>query len=195
VTAIGKAPTIYTVEEANAAMNRTIEAAVSTALKPRQFGSMAEIDHTERQILDKLRNILPSAAASYNQAVLDLKEPARQSMRGTAMELREALREVLDHLAPDNNVQGAQRFKFEPGMSKPTMRQKAHFILQSREHASSTAKAPEDAVGIAEELIASFIRSVYQVGAVEGHVASNHSRVTQLKKYVDVALSELLNTG
>jgi hypothetical protein len=177
-------------------MNRAaIETAVRAALDRPQQNSVVVTDRTERQILDKLQAILPSAAASYNQALLDLKEPARQSMRGTAMELREALREVLDHLAPDGRVQSIPGFEFEAGQSKPTMRQKAHFILKNREYPSSTAKAPEDAVEIAEELIASFVRSVYQAGAVAGHVSSGHTRVNQLKKYVDAALAELLNIG
>ncbi len=197
LTADGKAPIIYTVEAANVAikMNKTVEAAVRAAFEAPRQAPAVQTDRIERQILEKLNAILPSTAASYNQAIVDLRDSARPSMRGTAMELREVLREVLDHLAPDVNVQGAPGFKFEPGQSKPTMRQKAHFILKAREHPSSTAKAPEEAVAIAEELIAAFVRSIYQVGSVAGHVSSAHPRVSHLKQYVDVALAELLNIG
>ena len=141
--------------------------------------------------------ILPSAAASYNQAILDLKDSTRHSLRGTAMELREAVREVLDHLAPDGDVQCAPGFTLEPGQSKPTMRQKAHFILKKRGYPPSAAKAPEDAVAIADELIASFVRGVYQAGAVAGHggTGPSQAKFNQLKRYVDAALSELLNVG
>jgi len=195
LTADNKTPLIYTVEAANAEMRRVrIEAAARAALDAPQQTSSVE-GWTERQIFDKLQAILPSAAASYNQAILDLKDSPRGSTRGTAMELREALREVLDHLAPDGDLQSAPEFKLEAGQSKPTMRQKAHFVLKTRNYPSSMGKAPEDAVELADELAASFVRSVYQVGAVAGHVTSSHLRVNQLKRYVDVALAELLNIG
>jgi len=127
----------------------------------------------EKVITETLNDILPSAAASYQQAVSDLKELGRVSMRGTAAELREAFREVLDYLAPDGQVENEPGFRYEKGQLKPTMRQKAHFILRSRRFAS-------------------LVRSVYQAGALATHIASSKARIVQLKRYVDAALIELL---
>jgi len=113
-------------------------------------------------------------------------------MRGTAVELREALREVLDHLAPDSEVIGMVGFKFDADQAKPTMRQKARFILRSRGYPDAATKAPEDAAAVVDELVAALVRSVYQSGAFTTHVASAQSRVKQLKMYVDTILAELL---
>ena len=113
-------------------------------------------------------------------------------MRGTAVELREALREVLDHLAPDGEVIKMAGFKLEADQTKPTMRQKARFVLRSRGYPDAAAKAPEDAAAVVDELVAALVRSVYQTGAFTTHVASAQSRVKQLKMYVDTVLSELL---
>ena len=51
---------------------------------------------TERRIIETLARILVAAAASYEQCLIDLAEPARRSYRGIAHELREVLRETLD---------------------------------------------------------------------------------------------------
>jgi hypothetical protein len=113
-------------------------------------------------------------------------------MRGTAVELREALREVLDHLAPDNEVTKMAGFTLEANQTRPTMRQKARFVLRSRGYSDATAKAPEDAAAVIEELVAALVRSVYQTGAFTTHVASAQSRVKQLKMYVETVFAELL---
>jgi hypothetical protein len=63
-----------------------------------------EISVEERLLLETLEQLVPSAAASYRQGLIDLKEGVRLSYRGTATEFREALRETLDHLAPDDDV-------------------------------------------------------------------------------------------
>lgn len=146
----------------------------------------------ESEILRILQSMLPSAAASYQQAILDFRDGSRRSMRGTAVELREALREVLDHLAPDGEVTGMPGFKLEPGQARPTMRQKARFVLRSRGYSDATTKAPEDAAAVVEELVAALVRSVYQAGAFTTHIASAQTRVKQLKMYVETVLAELL---
>jgi hypothetical protein len=93
--------------------------------------SLVQID---QMIIDTLRNIVPSAALSYEQAVLDLQQTSRLSWRGPATDMREALRECLDHLAPDAAVAGQAGFRLESGTTGPTMKQKVRFILKSRGH-------------------------------------------------------------
>ena len=55
----------------------------------------------EVQIIETLQSLVPTAALSYQQAIRDLADSTRVSYRGPAAELREVLREVCDHLAPD----------------------------------------------------------------------------------------------
>lgn len=150
------------------------------------------LDPTEMRIIETLKPMLPLAAVSYEQAIRDLRSSDRISVRGTAVELRETLREVLDHLAPDAEVIRAPGFKLETGQTKPTMRQKARFVLRSRGQPQTAIKAPEDAVSIVEERAASLVRSAYERGSVSAHVATAHGEVQQLKMYVDTVLAELL---
>lgn len=154
---------------------------------PRSLGPM------ESGLVQALQAILPTAAASYRQAIIDLRDPSRESMRGTAVDLREALREVLDHLAPDDDVARMAGFKLEPEQKRPTMRQKARFVLQSRRVPETAARAPEDAAAVVDGLVAALVRSVYQSGSLTTHVASAHADVERLKMYVDTVLAELLD--
>ena len=73
-----------------------------------------EVSPRDGQIIDALRDVLPSAADSYEQAVCDLQQK-RLSWRGPVADLREALRSVLDHLAPMRMCGAA------PGTSKIRM--------------------------------------------------------------------------
>jgi hypothetical protein len=50
-------------------------------------------------------------------------------------------------------------------------------------------------VAIAEELTAGFVRTVYQAGAGAGHGSPSRAVVIKLKRFTEVALTELLNLG
>src|SRR6266853_172856 len=54
-----------------------------------------------RRRLATLDKVVPTTALSSRQAPQDLGDQQRVSYRGTAAELREVLRELLDHLASD----------------------------------------------------------------------------------------------
>lgn len=146
----------------------------------------------ETIIYETLLKLIPTAALSYKQAVFDLAEENRISFRGVATEFREALRETLDHLAPDKNVAAQPNFKYEKDKKTPTMKQKVRFILRMRELPDSAIKSPEDAVEIVDERIASFARSVYERSSISTHVATQKNEVLQVKKYVNTVLAELL---
>lgn len=146
----------------------------------------------ETIIYETLLKLIPTAALSYKQAVFDLAEENRISFRGVATEFREALRETLDHLAPDKNVAAQPNFKYEKDKKTPTMKQKVRFILKMRELPDNAIKPPEDAVEIVDERIASFARSVYERSSISTHVATQKNEVLQVKKYVNTVLAELL---
>jgi hypothetical protein len=146
----------------------------------------------EQAILVTLQQVVPTAALSYEQGCRDLADGNRVSFRGVASEFRECLREVLDHLAPDKEVMAQQGFKLEDGQKKPTMKQKARFILRARGQAVTAAKAPEDAVSTVEEKIGGLARSVYERSSISSHVTTSKGEVIQIKMYVDTVLAELL---
>jgi len=138
-----------------------------------------------------LRVLEPGAALGYEQALRDIQDEGRLSYRGVASELREVVREVLDRLAPDKDLQQAG-VKLEKDRKDYTQKQKVRHILKSRGIGETTRKAPEESIQLIEELTASLTRSVYERGSVSTHVSSPRSEVQQLKLYVDGVLGELL---
>ena len=70
----------------------------------------------------------PGAALGYEQAVRDIQDPDRLSYRGVAGELREVVREVLDRLAPDKELQDAG-MKVEKGQTGFTQNYALAMIL------------------------------------------------------------------
>jgi hypothetical protein len=150
---------------------------------------------TEQRILGTLKAMLPDAAASYEQAIIDLRAGTRVSWRGTAVEFREVVREVLDHLAPDEAVVNETGFRVERDRIAPTMKQKASFVLRSRDLSGTSRRAPQDAIAVVDELTASFVRSTYERGSASTHGAPEKRQVERLKMYVDTVLMELLETS
>ena len=117
---------------------------------------------------------MPGAALGYQQALRD-EDANRLSYRGVASELRETVREVLDRLAPDKDLQGAG-VKIEKDQSGYTQKHKVRHILRSWGVGETARKVPEQSIQLIEELTASLTRSVYERGSVSAHVASPRSR-------------------
>jgi Spy/CpxP family protein refolding chaperone len=158
-------------------------------------GKIETVAQTEEdeQIISKLDALVPSAALSYKQAILDLRDDSRVSFRGPALELREALREILDHLAPDGEVTAAHEYVQEKDRVDPTMKQKVRFIMKKKGKRSSS-DAPEQAVTAFEEAIAALTRAVYERSSKATHVASERQTVVQLRRYVVALLHEIIET-
>lgn len=150
------------------------------------------LSQTERAILDTLAKMLPVAAASYEQALLDVAQGKRVSWRGSATELREVLREAIDYLAPDDKVTASPGFQLEQGQSLPTQKQKVRFILRARKSNSTAVAVAEASLSTVDDSIASLARSTYQRGSASTHSTTNASEIRNLKRYVDALLAELL---
>jgi len=150
------------------------------------------LSQTERAILETLTRMLPGTAASYEQALRDIAQAGRVSWRGTASELREVLREVIDHLAPDENVVAAPGFQPEQGQRSPTQKQKVRFILRARRSTTAAITVVETSLATVEEVVAALARSTYQRGSVSTHTTTSASEIRSLKRYVDALLGELL---
>ena len=151
----------------------------------------------DRKIIATLADLVPPAALSYQQALIDLKDETKVSYRGTAAELREVLRETLDALAPDKEVEASSGFAYEKDakgnpLPTPTMKQKVRFVLKSRGQSKTAIKTPESAVAIIEEHVASFARSTYDRGSLSTHQLTKRPEAQKLKGYVETVLCELL---
>jgi hypothetical protein len=164
--------------------SRLIATNVRPGTSPRQ-----DID---ARIVTTLRALLPSAAMSYEQALMDLAQPERLSWRGPATDLREALRETLDHLAPDSDVTTAAGYKQEKDTSGPTMKQKVRFILKSRSIAKNKSATTEDATSAVDEAVGAFVRSVYTRSSVSTHTPTSKDEALRVLDLVRVVMSELL---
>jgi hypothetical protein len=162
-------------------------------------GTRAE-DHVfgarEQKILSSLEKMkLSAAASSYKQGLDDLGAESRWSWRGTVVEFREALRETLDAMAPDEEVEKVAGFQLEAGAYRPTMRQKALFVLRSRGRTSSQAKSAADAVTKVDAMMATFVRSVYDRASYGVHNQVTREEAVRVKDYVTLVLGELLEIG
>jgi hypothetical protein len=153
------------------------------------------LSDVERAILATLTAMLPGTAASYEQALRDISQGGRVSWRGTATELRETLREVMDHLAPDNKVMTVAGFQLEPGLSKPSQKQKVRFILRARRSSSAAVTVAEASLGTVDEAVANLARSTYQRGSASTHVGASGQEIKNVKRHVDALLAELLEIG
>jgi hypothetical protein len=158
--------------------------------------SVISYSQAEQIIVETLDDFLPSAAQSYRQGVQDLNSGVpRFSYRGTACELREALRETLDYLAPDEDITKQSWFKLESDCKGPTMKQKVRFILSSRGKAKAQRALAEKSVDLIENLCGEVARAVYTQASISTHVQTALQEVQQMKRYLDAVLFDILEIG
>jgi hypothetical protein len=166
-----------------------------SAMASRATDAAGLVTNEEKLLIATLERLVPSAASSYRQGLLDLRSSDRLSYRGTAAEFREALREVLDHLAPDKDVMARSGFKLEPNQSKPTMKQKVRFVLSSRGAGATQRESTEKSAALIEELSGEVTRAVYNRASLATHVQESRHEVGQIKRYVDTVLFDLLEVS
>jgi hypothetical protein len=153
---------------------------------------VSSITDQEEQVISTIHNLVPSAARSYRQAILDSADTTRISYRGPANEFREALREVLDHLAPDPDVTGKAGFSFEENQSTPTRKQKVRFILNARRTPRAAAKVPEELADLIDNKVAGITGATYTLANVTAHIETERIEVLRVRRYTLLVLSEIL---
>ncbi len=166
--------------------------AVESHLIARPVAANTLATPADTRIIETLDELCPSAACSYQQAIADLQSDGRLSWRGPAADLREALRETLDTLAPDDDVMRATGFKLEQDAKRPTMKQKARFILRSRGFGSGQLSVPETAIEGIEDMVGGVVRSVYTRSSLSTHVATNKDEVLRVMAWTRLVMCELL---
>ncbi|MGA8940226.1 MAG: hypothetical protein WB439_13775 [Acidobacteriaceae bacterium] len=150
------------------------------------------LSQEETRLLQTLERAVPPAAESYKQGMADLAQKSRASYRGTATEFRECLREVVDHLAPDQTVMAEQGFKLEPNQTRPTTKQKVGFVLRSRRRNDTQREATTRSLDLIDEMSGALTRAIQNRASVATHVPQTAQEVRQIKRYVDVVLFDLL---
>jgi hypothetical protein len=161
-----------------------------------QAGIQEGSGHPEiKAILQTLHQLgMPEAAASITQAAKDFQSE-RLSWRGTVTELREALREVLDHFAPDVEVKAMVGYKQEPNTSGPTMRQKVKYIFDKRGLGKGKSDPAAAAVEGIDSIIGTWVRSVYVRASISTHTHETREEALRVYNWVRVVLSELLEVS
>src|SRR5207253_3010673 len=104
----------------------------------------------------------------------------------------ETLRDVIDHLAPDEKVTNAQGFQLEEGQSGPTQKQKVRYVLRARRTSTAARELAEGSLERVDEAVAALARSAYRSGSASTHVGARMNEIRNLKRYVDALLGELL---
>lgn len=173
------------------ALRAPLETAIEIAATAANAPASQALTTTEAAILRTLDQVVPTTALSYQQVLKDLNDSTRVSYRGTASELREVLRELLDHLAPDSDVTKTG-IKLEQGQTKPTMKQKAVFILKARGINETQRKTASDAIEAVEGAVGSLARSVYNRGSLSTHIGTSRQELFTFKGYAEAVLAELL---
>jgi hypothetical protein len=148
----------------------------------------------EAQIITCLESTVPLAAPCYIQGLNDLRDASRISFRGTANEFRAAVWEVLEALAPDEEVMVEESFRLEDRLDRPTHSQRARFIFRARLNKTERV-APEKSLAIVEEHVGSITRGLYARSSSSAHTVTERSEVKKIKGYVDALLIELLDVG
>jgi hypothetical protein len=172
-----------------------IAALTAKSAVPIPDGRQISFSAEEIAILKTLDELVPSAAASYRQGITDLYGPERVSYRGTAADFRESVRETLDHLAPDSDVQAKPGFEFEKGQTRPTQKQKMRHVLESRGHNKTQRESAEKSLSLVDELAGEVMRAVYSRASLATHVQTSKVEVRKIKRYVDTLFIDLLEIG
>jgi len=159
---------------------------------PEKYKEPSRYEAKDNAIIDALQKICPSAADSYAQGLENLKNQQNQSWRGTVDEFREALRETLDTLAPNDKVMAQPGFNLENKQSKPTMKQKAVFILKRRRVGSAVVDTAKKHMDLVEAKTGSFARSVYELCSDSTHGHPTINEAILIRDHVALILSELL---
>lgn len=153
----------------------------------------SRVDNTvDAMIIQTLAQVAPSAALSYQQALEDLQAEQRFSWRGPATDLREALRETLDHLAPDADVISMPGYKQSSDTNGPTMKQKVRFVLKKRGVSKALSAPAETATESVDSAVGTFVRSVYTRSNISTHTPTDKTEVIRVRDFVRIVLCELL---
>lgn len=149
----------------------------------------------ENDIYKKLAELLPTLAHTYAQVKIDLDNQDRLSWVGTAHGIREVLRGILDHLAPDNIVKEQEWYKQETKTTKPTHRQKVKYILQEQDAGSNKKKVYskiDELDKLLEGFISGLVRDTYSRASDASHRFKEKKEVERILRYFEAFAHDLL---
>jgi hypothetical protein len=148
------------------------------------------------RIVERLEEFSPAIADSYRQVLSDLEDANRISFRGTANDLREILREVVDGLAPDEDVRRASWYvpTDSEGQRKnrPTMADRTRFAIEAQRTRRGNARQVSTTVERVDDLLGAIVRSTYDRASAAVHSGRARTEVQGQLRYLNAILLELL---
>ncbi len=151
-----------------------------------------QVSSVRNDIYDALLKLSPPLAYGYAQAKIDIKDVNRSSWAGTAHEIREVLRNMLDLLAPDEEVKKQGWFKLEQNARGPSHKQKVIHIMKKRGAGSKEREVLEQ-VEVLEERIGQLVRATYSRASDAAHQAKDRNEVIRILNYFDAFAHDLLD--
>ena len=149
-------------------------------------------------VADGLARLDLSLAESYRQAIADLKDPDRLTYLGPIAEIREIVRAVISHLAPNAGVcSWLEELREQPigGPDHPSKAQRVRYICYRNEtfpRANPLARAADN---LLDNMIPGFIANWYQRAALGEPSGSAREEAIRLFRYADSLLNDLLPTA
>jgi hypothetical protein len=148
--------------------------------------------YVDNALLGALKAIAEPLANSYLQIIADFEDTGRISWAGTAHEIRELLRKILEHLAPTEEVQKQRWFKQEPNTSGPTQKQRVKYILATQGGDSKQQKVAAG-VDVLEDKIGTLVRDVYGRASDAAHRSKSKAEAFKILRYFHAFAYDLLN--
>jgi hypothetical protein len=146
----------------------------------------------EASVRDRLRDLSPDLATSFEQAFRDLQDDDRATYVGPAGELREVFRATIHLLALDSDVAAQKWFKGDD-RGKPTQAERIRYIAQEGGIRDEEA---EDQVKNADEFIdlklGSLGRATYRRANRALHAGTRPKEVRSIANFVVAVLDEVL---
>lgn len=138
-----------------------------------------------KEIMARLKQLKPELELSYRQVLTDLADQRRITYRGTANELREIFREVLDQLAPDRQVMSQSWFKEKRAAIKdereknrlPTRAEKVKYVMSSRNQDSSVLNVAETAASQIDERLGVLFNAIYGRASDASHLSKQRDEM------------------
>ena len=197
----GKRSSTNTYKQALKRCQEALDKVEDAALESVARASAAPLGELEQQVLRILSKDDPAAALCYEQGLMDLADMRRKSWRGTILEFREALRETLHRLAPDEEVIKLPRPEPEPGARgrKITMAERVRHICRSRgfseKQRDNLEKATEDVEAMLAKTLGEVVRAVYDRASAGVHAQRSKEEAERVRRWVTSVLAELLSVA
>ena len=160
----------------------------------KRAGAAAKSLYIDQRLLDALREIAEPLANSYLQIIADFEDAGRISWAGTAHEIRELLRKLLEELAPTDEVKTQPWFKQEANTSGPTQKQRVKYILAAQNGDSKQQKVAQD-IELIEDKIGALVRDVYGRASDAAHRSKSKGEAFKILRYFEAFAYDLLDVG